>query len=976
MEDSLRYPLHGVLRVLCAGGFLFATAWQARAGQTYAEWLEKDQHGASEWLQREHGARSPATSRCPADTPQQLSSSTNAFLSVPPGWISAGSRYTYEPEVCESYAADTFNLAESPDGMIVDEASGRLSWLPTLDHAGSNAVSLVVSRGGVSTSQVFNIFVAHAVDRHQLEFGRDGGSVMSGRCRASVPAGTTTNTCKMSLGRLTRLPDLQTRDGVIPLSAGYVMRLQGSETGTVPATLAINYDVPRGLPEDVDRTPRMFVYSPHLVPNVREIPTLKSRGADTLAAVLEIHRQTPKLIAFLAYRQPWQYTRFGDSEYAPTFFKTSELRTRNRAEVAAYCKQISSAVEAAAEDARKQGFLTPRTAPIYIYSRDNQDGIYDYIVGSLEINSNLEPGSPRHLSTGPHEFFHAVQDQYYNMVTSSWIKESFIWWMESSATWFEQRYDSNKIGKRISKLYRGLFRTPLGCDAPKTAYAQAAFIEYAQTVQPTFVRDLLGSSGNVLGLLEAVNNVMPLSHHYPRYIEWAATRYWSDIAKYIDHEVELGADGKGRRWSYSSQAERLSMVQEWQAIELKSGLSDVFTLTLRQKKLEPYTAFVAEVHPRRLVGDSTSPSAVRWPYPDTRATVKLTGLEHNPYDSFVLGRRWNDPYKRILTVAPDCDPVGIPGFGYGDDDFSSILLVSAYAPMRGSGRVPNLSPTWSVKVLQSICRDVHVSASFASDSTSPGLESIAIAVADISVSGKRCSTKGPEATFEGLPAGKYLVTASCPGYATAKKQIEIVRPPSTTQTPLEPIDVSLTLQSASMGSSYRVFRGTSDVLVHATSPWGGGKELRTTAMCDVELRVVSRVEDGKPLYAGFLLLKQPHGRIFFTDRGELVVRQDLDVSRQAVSKTAWCYMKDSALVLNADIKRVAIRPVDKEWRLQVNGKIDDKGKAVVSIDWLYFNESDWKETVLYEHLVKSQVVLHEVPEHDGFPFWNPPSLRD
>jgi MYXO-CTERM domain-containing protein len=53
----------------------------------------------------------------------------------------------------------TYSLFTAPDGMTIDSASGLLVWTPTEDDAGANAVSVGVTDGVSTSTQIFSVNV-------------------------------------------------------------------------------------------------------------------------------------------------------------------------------------------------------------------------------------------------------------------------------------------------------------------------------------------------------------------------------------------------------------------------------------------------------------------------------------------------------------------------------------------------------------------------------------------------------------------------------------------------------------------------------------------------------------------------------------------------------------------------------------------------------------------------------------------------
>jgi hypothetical protein len=87
---------------------------------------------------------------------------TPVFTSSPPIDGSIGALYEYTPAVLDPDSGQThpYNLFSAPLGMTIDTASGLISWTPAADQGGGNPVSIGVSDGFATATQIFSIFVA------------------------------------------------------------------------------------------------------------------------------------------------------------------------------------------------------------------------------------------------------------------------------------------------------------------------------------------------------------------------------------------------------------------------------------------------------------------------------------------------------------------------------------------------------------------------------------------------------------------------------------------------------------------------------------------------------------------------------------------------------------------------------------------------------------------------------------------------
>ncbi len=89
-----------------------------------------------------------------------------AITSVPPLRAIAGRAYTYLVTTTDAYPSGdvhTFALGRAPEGMMIDAATGLVSWTPSDGQIGANAVSVEVSDGnGGRVVQEFSVVVTSA----------------------------------------------------------------------------------------------------------------------------------------------------------------------------------------------------------------------------------------------------------------------------------------------------------------------------------------------------------------------------------------------------------------------------------------------------------------------------------------------------------------------------------------------------------------------------------------------------------------------------------------------------------------------------------------------------------------------------------------------------------------------------------------------------------------------------------------------
>jgi len=96
-------------------------------------------------------------------TATQESSAELAFATKPVIEAVAGEGYEYAPKVGGAESA-TFALKSGPEGMSVDSATGKLTWLPEHNHAPYQQAAIEVSAGDQTAVQEFEVFVVGVND--------------------------------------------------------------------------------------------------------------------------------------------------------------------------------------------------------------------------------------------------------------------------------------------------------------------------------------------------------------------------------------------------------------------------------------------------------------------------------------------------------------------------------------------------------------------------------------------------------------------------------------------------------------------------------------------------------------------------------------------------------------------------------------------------------------------------------------------
>jgi hypothetical protein len=89
-----------------------------------------------------------------------------AFTSAPVTAATQGALYSYDADAVDPDAGATlrFSLVAAPAGMIVNESTGVVSWVPSAGQVGSAFVTLRVSDGSLHADQTYTILVANVPD--------------------------------------------------------------------------------------------------------------------------------------------------------------------------------------------------------------------------------------------------------------------------------------------------------------------------------------------------------------------------------------------------------------------------------------------------------------------------------------------------------------------------------------------------------------------------------------------------------------------------------------------------------------------------------------------------------------------------------------------------------------------------------------------------------------------------------------------
>ena len=104
-----------------------------------------------------------------------------SIVSFPPASATTGEKYTYSPEV-SGQGAITWSLTQNPEGMVIDEDSGHLTWVPHEGQVQTHTVTLKVAVNGKEDSQSWTITVAAGSSEPADGFsGGSSGCFLPGR---------------------------------------------------------------------------------------------------------------------------------------------------------------------------------------------------------------------------------------------------------------------------------------------------------------------------------------------------------------------------------------------------------------------------------------------------------------------------------------------------------------------------------------------------------------------------------------------------------------------------------------------------------------------------------------------------------------------------------------------------------------------------------------------------------------------------
>jgi hypothetical protein len=91
------------------------------------------------------------------------------ITSTPYGYAEIGEKYGYKVEAKDDDIGDvlTFSLSQRPDGMVIDQQTGVISWTPAMSQLGEQSVTVAVSDGKASKTQTFKITVTRSTHNHK-----------------------------------------------------------------------------------------------------------------------------------------------------------------------------------------------------------------------------------------------------------------------------------------------------------------------------------------------------------------------------------------------------------------------------------------------------------------------------------------------------------------------------------------------------------------------------------------------------------------------------------------------------------------------------------------------------------------------------------------------------------------------------------------------------------------------------------------
>jgi len=543
---KLRNSVSMTLLVVLIHSIYSSVSVQAGAENSFQEWLKKDRQQMEVW---QKGERSIAKQATPARRTETASpdSRNQGFSTLPPTLAVVGMRYSYLPRLNTKAADTVFSLTQSPDTMQISTNSGGIIWFPKSGDLGTAAVEITAESSTATNTQSFTINITRFVSAASGIISTNGGTVSGGNCSLTAPGGTLNRDINISLNTIEDMPAADAIPGIHTIGAMKAIQILATDGGVLKSSdlkdlqLSLSFD-PAVLPEGIkpDQV-KLFGFDPlhmeraHILNAETKSADRVLLGVDGLVCVTIALVLAPPVIVAASevaelYNQNVNYTEVYNDGYVQVFYDDSIIADCR--DPRAYGAAIAKSINRARGDDYNLGCSMPSSVEVMVTPPAGcESGSYLSFSELIYISPNL---SGYKLSTSPaHEFFHAVQDEYYVMgqagiLTQGSATSDVYWWTEACAVWFASHVFPDVADKEIEfALTTGYLRYPLNSTVQKAAYSKGSFVQYAVAAaqKKNFVRDVMNASSGTAGVISSINKILPLDTHYKKYVNWALNKY-------------------------------------------------------------------------------------------------------------------------------------------------------------------------------------------------------------------------------------------------------------------------------------------------------------------------------------------------------------------------------------------------------------------------------------------------------------------
>jgi hypothetical protein len=201
-----------------------------------------------------------------------------------------------------------------------------------------------------------------------------------------------------------------------------------------------------------------------------------------------------------AVSQTALYTEVYEDDSVQVFYKNTILTNLPMTAAQAYGESIAKSIKAAKPVAEKLGFTesVPSSVEVMVApSTTTESGSYCSFNELIYIRPGLSGTSM--LTSPPHEYFHAMQDDFYLMgfaaaASAAGSTSDVYSWTEASAVWFSSLLfpgaQDDYIKGVLTVPGNGYLRCPLNSTVQAAAYSKASFVQYAASEKNNFVFDV------------------------------------------------------------------------------------------------------------------------------------------------------------------------------------------------------------------------------------------------------------------------------------------------------------------------------------------------------------------------------------------------------------------------------------------------------------------------------------------------------